>query len=104
MARQIKIFAKKVKGSEITADHIIIDTSKNYHLIEVQDNGIGFAQEDAERIFHVFTRLHGNYEYRGTGVGLSIAQKVAQNHGGFIWAESAPGEGATFKVLLPVAN
>jgi signal transduction histidine kinase len=71
-------------------------------LIEVKDNGIGFDQEDAERIFTVFTRLHGNTEYRGTGVGLSIAQKVVQNHGGYIWAESSPGKGATFKILLPV--
>jgi signal transduction histidine kinase len=73
-----------------------------YHLIEVTDNGIGFNQEDADRIFSVFTRLHGNAEYRGTGVGLSIAQKVVQNHGGYIWAESTPDQGATFSILLPV--
>jgi signal transduction histidine kinase len=72
-----------------------------YHLIEVRDNGIGFEQADAERIFNVFTRLHGNAEYRGTGVGLSIAQKIVENHGGYIWAQSKPGEGATFSVLLP---
>jgi signal transduction histidine kinase len=69
--------------------------------IPVRDNGIGFPQEDAERIFNVFTRLHGNSEYRGTGVGLSIVQKVVDNHHGYIWAESTPGEGATFRILLP---
>jgi signal transduction histidine kinase len=66
------------------------------------DTGIGFESKDAERIFDVFTRLHGNAEYKGTGVGLSIVRKVAENHGGYIWAESNPGEGAIFKLVLPV--
>jgi signal transduction histidine kinase len=101
VAPQIRIHAKMVKGHE-ASPHLKSDEGvKSYHLIEVKDNGIGFAQEDAERIFNVFTRLYGNNEYRGTGVGLSIARKVAQNHRGYIWAESTPGEGATFKVLLP---
>ncbi|HYK54913.1 MAG TPA: ATP-binding protein, partial [Flavisolibacter sp.] len=74
---------------------------KQYYLIEVKDNGIGFDPADAERIFNIFTRLHGNAEYKGTGVGLSIARKVVENHDGYIWGESKPGEGAVFKVLLP---
>jgi signal transduction histidine kinase len=73
-----------------------------YFLIEVRDNGIGFEQENADRIFNVFTRLHGNTEYKGSGVGLSIVRKVVENHSGYIWAESTSGEGATFKILLPV--
>lgn len=72
-----------------------------YHLVKVQDNGIGFEKEDAERIFNVFTRLHGNTQYKGTGVGLFIARKVAENHHGCIWAEGQPVEGATFNLLLP---
>ena len=75
--------------------------SRRYHLITVKDNGIGFEQEDAERIFNMFTRLHGNAEYKGTGVGLSIVRKVVENHHGFIKAESSPGNGARFKVYLP---
>jgi signal transduction histidine kinase len=74
----------------------------SYHCIRVQDEGIGFEQAEAERIFNVFTRLHGNSEYRGTGVGLSIARKVAENHQGFLTASGEPGRGATFRLLLPV--
>jgi signal transduction histidine kinase len=86
-------------------DVIPVATAKpldQYYLIEIRDNGIGFAQEDADRIFNVFTRLHGNAEYKGTGVGLSIVQKVVENHSGYIWAEGKAGEGATFRILLPV--
>lgn len=75
--------------------------NKAYYLIEVRDNGIGFDPAEAERIFNIFTRLHGNAEYKGTGVGLSIARKVVENHDGYIWAESQPDEGAVFKILLP---
>lgn len=98
---EIQITAKEVTGKDAKADLPAEAAARKYHLIEVKDNGIGFPQEHAQRIFNVFTRLHGNAEYRGTGVGLSIAQKVVQNHGGYIWAESTPGEGATFKILLP---
>jgi PAS domain S-box-containing protein len=75
---------------------------KLFYCIEVKDNGIGFEQNEAERIFHMFHRLHGNAEYRGTGVGLSIARKVVENHNGKIIADSEPGMGAAFKVYLPV--
>ena len=73
-----------------------------YHLIEIIDNGIGFEQNQAEKIFQMFHRLHGNSEYRGTGVGLSIARKVAENHNGKILAESKLNDGATFRIYLPI--
>jgi signal transduction histidine kinase len=72
-----------------------------YYLIHIADNGIGFEQEDSERIFNVFQRLHGRSEYAGTGVGLAIVKKVIDNHNGAIMAYGKPGEGSTFSFLLP---
>lgn len=77
------------------------EQARSYYLLAVKDNGIGFDQEEAERIFNILTRLHGMAEYRGTGVGLSIVRKVVENHCGFILAESEQDKGATFKIVLP---
>ncbi|WP_207515374.1 sensor histidine kinase [Longitalea luteola] len=75
-----------------------------HYIIEVIDNGIGFSQQYAEQIFDMFERLHTKSQYAGTGIGLAIARKVVENHQGAIWAESEPGKGATFFVLLPVVH
>jgi PAS domain S-box-containing protein len=79
-----------------------LDSSRPYHCILISDNGIGFEQEYAERIFFIFQRLHGRMEYEGSGIGLAICKKIAENHNGQIFAQSSPGEGATFGLLLPV--
>jgi len=67
----------------------------------VSDNGQGFEPQYAERIFGLFQRLHGR-DVEGTGMGLSIARKIVERHGGHIWAESRPGAGSTFHFSLPV--
>lgn len=79
-----------------------IENEKSYHLIRVKDNGIGFEQKFADEIFHLFTRLHGKSRYSGSGIGLSIVKKIVDNHHGSIRAESIPGQGSTFNVLIPV--
>ena len=72
--------------------------------IVVEDEGIGFEQKYADRIFDVFQRLHGRTAYQGTGIGLAVCRKIAQRHGGEIVATSEPGRGATFVVTLPVSH
>jgi light-regulated signal transduction histidine kinase (bacteriophytochrome) len=69
--------------------------------IRVQDNGLGFEQQYAERIFGMFQRLHGRSEFEGTGIGLAICRKIVERHNGTIVASGVPGEGALFTVTLP---
>ncbi len=70
--------------------------------LTVEDNGIGFDEQHASRIFQPFQRLHGRSEYEGTGMGLAICQKIADRHHGKITAHSVPGKGSTFILTLPV--
>jgi PAS domain S-box-containing protein len=97
----IKITSEKIMGKDAGMDIPPAAFTQSFYKVEVCDNGIGFEQEDADRIFNVFTRLHGNKEYPGTGIGLSIVKKVVDNHGGYIAATGTPGAGACFMILFP---
>ena len=71
------------------------------YKIEFKDNGIGFDQQYAEKIFNIFQRLHVKNEFAGTGIGLAICKKIVQNHNGYISAKSTDGHGAVFTIMLP---
>ncbi len=76
-------------------------SKKQYYKIVVADNGIGFEQEYASRIFQVFQRLHGKSEYPGSGIGLAICKKILEFHHGIIYAENVEGIGARFAIIIP---
>ena len=84
---------------------ILIKASSNSesHLISVKDNGIGFDNKYANRIFGLFNRLVRNDEYEGTGAGLAIVKKLIDKRNGRIWAEAMPGLGATFYVEYKIS-
>ncbi|WP_165749508.1 ATP-binding protein [Cellulophaga sp. Z1A5H] len=96
---RIIINCKKLKRSDITDN--FVKKQKSYYRISVIDNGIGFDQVHADKVFELFQRLHQKTEYTGTGIGLAICKKITQNHGGHISVESFIGKGSTFCVYLP---
>lgn len=98
---QIAVRTRLVARSELGASLVPARYADMYHLIEVEDNGIGFDEKYLDRIFQVFQRLHGKNEFAGTGIGLAIVQKVVTNHGGAITASGKPNQGATFCVYFP---
>lgn len=80
------------------------DPQKNQYIFSIQDNGIGMDPQYAGRIFTLFQRLHTRDEYQGTGIGLSVAKRIIERHGGHIWVESELGKGSTFYFTLPLSQ
>jgi signal transduction histidine kinase len=95
----IRIGSRPATVEEKAAEKLPVD--QVYYWITIADNGIGFEKEYAERIFLIFQRLHGKSEYPGSGIGLAICKKIADQHHGVIRAEGRPGDGAVFIVILP---
>lgn len=98
----VKIYFTPVREETVKPNN---GSLNNVHYqITVEDNGIGFKEEYAERIFGVFQRLHDKNEYEGTGIGLSICKKIVECHGGSITAKSVPDQGTKFIVMLPAKH
>jgi light-regulated signal transduction histidine kinase (bacteriophytochrome) len=98
----IKINSTMVSAGQIGPDlktHV-----KKYTEINFIDNGIGFDQQFAPKIFELFQRLHPKSAYEGAGIGLAICRKIMTNHNGFISAQSSPGIGTKISIYLPVSN
>lgn len=79
----------------------VLVNGKKYTVLSVTDNGIGFEQKYSDRIFELFQRLNASEEYPGSGIGLSLCKKIAEDHKGYIAVASEPGKGSTFSVYLP---
>lgn len=100
---EIHIEARKAHKQEVEKMNLNLEPlQKGYHVITVKDNGIGFDQRYADKIFTLFQRLHGRSEYRGTGIGLAVCKKIVENSGGMIFATGKQGKGAMFHIYLPI--
>lgn len=97
----INIGTRLLSRDQLPAHTPVPDTEQVLE-ISFKDNGIGFAQQYAEKIFHIFQRLHSKSTYKGTGIGLALCKKIVENHQGSIYAHGELNNGATFVVLLPV--
>ncbi|MBI5681178.1 MAG: PAS domain S-box protein [Methanobacterium sp.] len=94
--------AIKYRSNERPEIHVSAEKEDDQYLFNVKDNGMSINPEHLERIFTIFQRLHTHHEYEGSGIGLSIAQRIVHQHGGEIWAESEPGKGSTFKFTIKI--
>jgi signal transduction histidine kinase len=99
----IRIVFENLIGNAVkftaSASEARIEIGREGDTLFVRDNGVGFDPEFAQKLFAPFQRLHGN-EFEGTGIGLAIVQRLIHRHDGRVWAESAPGRGATFRFTL----
>ena len=100
ISNAIKYSAKKEKP----VIRVHSEMRENEIIYSVADNGAGFDMRYVSKLFGVFQRLHGIEEFEGTGVGLAIVKRIVNKHGGRVWAEGKPGEGATFYFTLPVKD
>ena len=88
----------------VTISTEVINSATGQNLVEIKiaDNGIGFDQKYADKVFTVFQRLHGKQEYEGTGIGLAICRRIIEHHNGAISVSSEQGIGTTFNIQLPI--
>lgn len=98
---RIEISSRPMMPDEVSRHIASANPSWLYYDITIKDNGIGFDTKYAEQIFEVFKRLHGRDIYPGSGIGLALCRRIAVNAHGYLYAESSPGAGATFHIILP---
>jgi two-component system sensor kinase len=95
---------KFTRERENTLIEVSGSNSGTLNMYCVRDNGTGFDMQYYDKLFEIFRRLHSEKDYEGTGVGLAIVKKIIDKHGGQVWAESSPGEGASFYFTLPAGE
>lgn len=83
---------------------ISVEDNREWIKLVLSDNGIGFDPQYNDRIFNIFQRLHAQDQYKGTGIGLALCRKIIERHAGSISADSRPGEGAVFTIILPTTQ
>jgi len=94
--------ALRFRGQDPPQVRISAERDQEEWVFSVTDNGIGFGPEEAQHVFGIFRRLHR--QLPGTGLGLTIAKRIVERHGGRIWAVSTPGEGSTFSFTIPIGD
>jgi len=103
----VNLFSNAVKYTRTQARPVVWVEARAQppqgHVIQVRDNGVGFDMSQAGRLFAPFERLHSARDFEGTGMGLANVRRIVERHGGTVTAQSQPGQGATFSVMLHAA-
>jgi signal transduction histidine kinase len=100
----ISVQATRLNDEDAERHNLAHPCREGWWQIDIKDNGIGFEQKYADKIFTVFQRLHGRGEFEGSGVGLAVVRRIVERHQGEIWVTSAPGVGTTFHIVVPASQ